>query len=158
MERIGASKSYFYSDEYLAGFRHQLSKYVHCGAIIDPIGEVTCAALFTSVSGIIQYHLSGTKVEFTKQAPMKLLLSNMRNWAQEHQMKYFHLGGGLGSGRDHLFEFKQRFGGETLMFRTVSVVHNEKAFKRESDIWHSRLQGSTVESNGFFPPYRASYA
>lgn len=157
MERIGAEKGYCYSDEYLAGFRHELSEYVHCGALIDSDGEVMCAGLFTSVSGILQYHLSGTKGEYTKQAPIKLVLSNMREWAQEHGIKHFHLGGGLGSGRDSLFEFKQRFGGEILTFRTVSVVHDEKAFRHECDNWCALADATSVDSNGFFPPYRAPH-
>ena len=46
MERIGAEKGYCYSDEYLAGFRHKLSEYVHCGALLDSAGEVMCAGLY----------------------------------------------------------------------------------------------------------------
>ena len=157
MERIGAEKGYCYSDEYLDRFRHKLSEYVHCGALLDSGGEVMCAGLFTSVSGILQYHLSGTKGEYTKQAPMKLVLSNMREWAKEHGIKHFHLGGGLGSGRDSLFEFKQRFGGELLTFQTVSVVHDEKAFRHECDNWCEQGQARSFDSNGFFPPYRAPY-
>jgi hypothetical protein len=157
MERVGATKSYYYSDEYLAGFRHKLSDYVHCGAVIDSSGVVMCAGLFTSVSGILQYHLSGTKKEYAKHAPMKLLLSSMRNWAQEHKIKHFHLGGGLGSVKDSLYEFKQQFGGETLTFRTVSVVHDEEAYMRECLNWCAHALVGSVESNGFFPPYRAPY-
>ena len=157
MERIGASKEYCFSDEYLAAFRQQLFRYVHCGAVVDPHGEVMCAALFTSVSGIVQYHLSGTKAEFIKQAPIKLVLSNMRKWAKENKMKHFHLGGGLGSGSDSLFEFKQRFGGEAMTFRTVSVVHNKQAFRRECENWCSHAQVESFESNGFFPPYRVPH-
>jgi hypothetical protein len=155
MERVGAMKSYYYSDEYLAGFRHDLSQYVHCGAVLDPAGEVMSAGLFTNVSGILQYHLGGTEEKFTKHSPLKLLFSSMRNWAQEHKMKHFHLGGGLGSAKDSLYEFKQQFGGDTLTFRTVSVVHDEKAFMRECDHWCELAQVKLVESNGFFPPYRA---
>ena len=157
MERVGAKKTYYYSDEYLARFRHELSDYVHCGAVLDSAGEVMCAGLFTSVSGILQYHLSGTKEKFSKQAPMKLLLSSMRNWAQEHKIKHFHLGGGLGSTRDSLYEFKQQFGGETLTFRTVSVVHHEEAFRFECEHWCAQVQIESVQPNGFFPPYRAPY-
>ena len=157
MERIGAEKGYCYSDEYFASFRHQLSGHVHCGALLDSTGEVMCAGLFTSVSGILQYHLSGTKGEYTKRAPMKLVLSNMRKWAQEHKMKHFHLGGGLGNGRNSLFDFKQRFGGEILTFRTVSVVHDEIAYRGECEYRFAQTQVGSVETNGFFPLYRVPH-
>ncbi len=158
MERIGARPAYFYSDDYLAAFRERLAGRVHCAAVEDADGEILCASLFTLVDGLLQYHLSGTRPEFVRRAPTKLLLAEMREWARERGIRRFHLGGGYGSGRDTLFEFKHRFGGEPLTFRTVSIVHDADKFGEECEDWKARSGAPLAGPEGFFPPYRAPVA
>ena len=153
MERIGASDHYLYSVKYLEELQARLDGNIYCCAVADSNGEVMCAALFTSVSGILQYHLSGTKLKFSKLAPTKLLLTKMREWAKENQIEHFHLGGGFGSGEDTLYNFKKRFGGDRLTFRTVSVIHDQEAFTRECEAYYKK--NSEPVNNDFFPPYRA---
>lgn len=154
MECIGARPAYFYSNEYLAAFREQLVGHVHCAAVEDAEGTILCASLFTLVDGLLQYHLSGTRPEHSRRAPTKLLLAEMREWARERGIQRFHLGGGYGSGRDTLFEFKQRFGGDALTFRTVSIVHDPDKFALECEAWKSRSGAELAGPMGFFPPYR----
>jgi GNAT superfamily N-acetyltransferase len=154
MQRIGARPAYFYSDEYLAAFRERLNGYVHCAAVEDADGEILCTSLFTLVDGLLQYHLSGTRQEFVRRAPTKMLLAEVREWARERGIRLFHLGGGYGSGRDTLFAFKQRFGGEALTFRTVSIVHDADKFQAECEAWQARSGAPLADPEGFFPPYR----
>lgn len=154
MERIGARPAYFYSDGYLAAFRDRLDGHVHCAAVESADGEVLCASLFTLVDGVLQYHLSGTRSEHSRRAPTKLLLAEMREWARARGVRRFHLGGGYGSGRDTLFEFKHRFGGDALTFRTVSIVHDANKFKAECEAWKARSGAELAGPEGFFPPYR----
>lgn len=155
MERIGASPSYFYSDEYLREFRSRLGPRVHCAAVFDCEHEPLCASLFTNVGGLLQYHLSGTRANAARQAPTKLLLAHMRQWARENGVRYFHLGGGYGGGEDTLFQFKRRFGGAPLPFRTVSIVHDQEKFDAECAVWRSKTDEPLAGPAGFFPPYRA---
>jgi hypothetical protein len=158
MQRIGARPAYFYSDDYLAAFRERLAGHVHCAAVEDADGEILCASLFTRVDGLLQYHLSGTRAEFIRRAPSKLLLAQMREWARERGIRRFHLGGGYGSGRDALFEFKHRFRGESLTFRTVSIVHDADKFRQECEAWKGRAHAPLAGPEGFFPPYRVPVA
>lgn len=155
MERIGASPAYFYSDEYLEAFRQTLSDHAVCGLVRDENGEVMCAALFSRVGNLIQYHLSGTVARFANRAPNKLLLAAMREWCRENEIKAFHLGGGFGSGSDTLFNFKRRFGGQLLPFCTVSAVHDAESFDRLCAEWQRRSASDLPGLKGFFPPYRA---
>lgn len=157
MERIGARPAYFYSDEYLAAFRDRLDGHVHCAAVESSDGEILCASLFTLVDGLLQYHLSGTRPEYFRRAPTKLLLAEMREWARAQGIRRFHLGGGYGSGRDTLFEFKHRFGGDALTFRTLSIVHDANKFKAECEAWKARSGVPLAGREGFFPPYRAPF-
>jgi hypothetical protein len=155
MQRINARSAYFYSDEYIAAFRRDLEGNVRCAAIEDDKGRVLCAALFTVIGNMLQYHLSGTSAIAADLAPTKLLLAEMREWARGQGIKHFHLGGGFGSGNDTLFEFKSRFGGSILPFRTVSIVHDPEKFKAECERWQSESMTSLPGPLGFFPPYRA---
>ena len=82
----------------------------------------------------------------------------MRQWAREQGIRRFHLGGGYGSGRDTLFEFKHRFGGEPLVFRTVSIVHDLQKFEAECRAWAAKSGAPLAGPEGFFPPYRAPIA
>ncbi len=158
MERIGAQSAYFYTDEYLAAFRERLDGHVHCAAIQDADGEIMCASIFTLVNGLLQYHLSGTRPQYFHQAPTKLLLAEIREWARNRGIRLFHLGGGYGSGRDKLFEFKHRFGGQELTFRTVSIIHDAKKFEAECEAWKARYRAQLAGPEGFFPPYRMPFA
>lgn len=155
MEKVGAAAAYFYDDDYIAAFRRDLVGYAHCGAVIDQDGAVMCAGLFTHVSGILQYHLSGTADGYSKRAPMKLLLAGMRDWARARNVRHFHLGGGLGARRDSLYKFKRQFGGNELPFRTVAVVHDGDAFHRETARWRDIAGPDAAVEGDFFPLYRA---
>ena len=155
MEKVGATSGYFYSDDYIARFRAGLGDHVHCAGVVSPEGEVMCAGLFTRVGGILQDHLSGTAENFARQAPMKLLLAEMRGWAVGQGIACFHLGGGLGGGRDSLYEFKQQFGGTQWPFRTVSVIHDNEAHAVECSWRSEQAGGMSLPDTGFFPLYRA---
>lgn len=155
MRKVAASSDYFYSDAYVECFQRDLIDHAHCAGIASPTGEIMCAGLFTRVGTILQYHLSGTAEGFARQAPMKLLLADMRRWAFEQGIVHFHLGGGLGAKRDSLYEFKQQFGGAEWPFRTVSVIHDAGAYATEC-AWRAEKAGGVVPPDtGFFPLYRS---
>lgn len=155
MERIGASPGYFYSDAYLQAFRQSLSDHALCAMVRDEAGQVKCAAIFTRVGELVQYHLSGTVDEHARLAPTKLLLAAMREWCRDNGIKAFHLGGGFGGGTDTLFNFKRRFGGKVYAFHTVSAVHDAPAFDRLCAQWLASSDRELPGPEGFFPPYRA---
>lgn len=156
MDKVGATSAYYYSDDYFADLRAGLGGAIHCAGVIDADGAMMCAGLFTHVGGVVQYHLSGTAEGFSRAAPMKLLLAEMRNWAVAQGAQAFHLGGGLGGTRDSLYAFKQQFGGEELAFRTVSVIHDAAAYEAECALVRAAAgQDAPPLAPGFFPLYRA---
>ena len=69
------------------------------------------------------------------------------HWAQHEGYARFHLGGGVGGGRDSLHGFKQRFdpGGECPM-AIGKAVHDPDAYRA--------LGGDPGDLAGFFPAYR----
>lgn len=156
MHKIGAAPSLCYSPDYFAKLRRALGEQLICAAVVDASGEPMCAALFSLVGDTMQYHLSGTVPKFARLAPVKLLLVEMRKLAIGKGVAWFHLGGGLGSGRDALHAFKQRFGGAEIPFATVSVLHDRAASEAEWE-WVCKQEGmgAIPPVASFFPPYRA---
>jgi lipid II:glycine glycyltransferase (peptidoglycan interpeptide bridge formation enzyme) len=120
--------------------------------------QIACAGIFTECCGILQYHLSGTKTEFLKQAPNKLMLDYVRFWAKERNNQVFHLGGGLGGAKDSLYHFKAGFSKERYPFLTMRLIMEQNKY---FDLVKLRAQDLKIDpevllQSKFFPAYRAS--
>lgn len=154
MQRLNAKSEYQYTPQYFDRLHEALGDKLQCAAVLDADGNVMCAALFTHVDLVVQYHLSATDERFVKLAPMKLVISEMRKWARERSVSYFHLGGGVGGRKDSLFYFKEKFGGQIRFFRTVSAIHNSEIYEKEFQIRASLNESINNRIDGFFPAYR----
>ena len=71
-------------------------------------GIPVSASIFLYNQHFMHYHLSGTLPEYRNLGAANLVLSEAAYWAAEHNIKKFHLGGGLGI-EDSLFSFKKHF-------------------------------------------------
>lgn len=156
MDRLQASKSYYFTHEYFNQIA-QLESQVHLG-IIEWQEQIICACLFTECCGIFQYHLGGTKTDFLHEAPSKLMFDYARFWAKERGNKFLHLGGGLGGAKDSLYHFKAGFSQQRHKFLTLRLVTNHEHY---NSLIHSRAKALNTRpeqliNSGFFPAYRAS--
>jgi len=97
----------------------------------------------------MQYHLAGTKEEYSKDTPMKLIIDEARLYGNQNRLKFLHLGGGLnGSDDDSLFRFKSGFSKKKSQFRTWEYIVNETIYKE-------LVSKNGVSNSTFFPLYRA---
>jgi hypothetical protein len=119
--------------------------------------EVVCAALITRGAGIANYFLGGTRVEYLKQAPAKLMFDQAFEWEQAAGSERFILGGGVGAGTDALFNFKLGFSKltcDSVSWREILDLPRYRALVNQT--------GTTVRDSGelspFFPPYRCEPA
>ena len=103
----------------------------------------------------LNYHLSGSDIEYRNLAPSNLLLYKAALWGCEKGMKTFHLGGGVGSGEDNLYKFKAAFNKiSDYQFSIGKQVFDQEKYdelvriRKESD---ERFD----EHSCFFPLYRA---
>lgn len=149
MERVGAEPFYHFDMEYFNALRDCLGGRFHLAAVVTPEGDVASAGLFPVTGEIMQYHLSGTREKYRKSAASKLAIAEMAQCGRELGARYFHLGGGLGSKRDGLFQFKAGFGGDILPYRTIRVVHNPEAYAMLNE-----AAGAEPDDDSFFPIYR----
>lgn len=156
MDRIGAKRYYYFDRAYFSSLLRMsgVEVWIFAARLNNEIGA---AGIFTLCNGVVQYHLSGTKTRFLKDAPMKLVLDEVRLWANDRGAKVFHLGGGLGGREDSLFSFKAGFSDRRHRFVLWRWVTNESAYrelcerKRE---WNQRHEVVPVEQQ-FFPEYRS---
>jgi len=103
----------------------------------------------------LNYHLSGSDLEYRNLAPSNLLLYKAALWGFERGYKTFHLGGGVGSGEDGLYKFKAAFNKNSdYQFSIGKQVFDQEKYdelvkiRRESD-------SGFDETSHFFPLYRA---
>lgn len=148
MERVNAKQYYFFSRSYIQEFICNPcfgSKLL----LAKKDDQIAAGAIFTITNNIMQYHLAGTKEEFVGDAPMKLILDEARHIGTSEDLRFLHLGGGVGgSDEDSLFRFKSGFSKERGTYRVWQMVINTEAFNELN-----RKFGVTEEVE-FFPPYR----
>ena len=157
MRRVGASEQYHFSQDYFSDLCAALGERLHL-CVVRIEGEVTCAALFTEVDGIVQYHLSGVHDSFVSCHPAKIMLDFARGWAKERGNHLLHLGGGLGGRRDSLFDFKAGFSELRFPFHTWRILVDPPAYALLVSDWRCRTQREPDGPGGFFPAYRKEAA
>lgn len=155
MNRVGANSSYYFDYEYFLNLS-KLGDRLHL-CIVEWEEHITCAGLFTECCGIVQFHLSGTRNKFLKQAPSKLMLDYVRFWAKERGNKVFHLGGGVGSTKDSLYEFKAGFSKQRHAFLMLRLITDEEKYRYLIELRAKSLnmQFEELVKLNFFPAYRS---
>jgi len=154
MRRLGASPFYFFPRAYFEQLRDCLGDRIHlCLVHLD--GDIACAGLVTEMDGLCQYHLSATADPHFQDHPSKLMLHRLRFWLKARGNRIYHIGGGLGALRDTLHLFKIGFSPLTAEFHTWRVVPDEAVYAKLTARWSALAGREPVDSESFFPQYRA---
>ena len=111
--------------------------------------QIVAASIMLAANGRMNYHLSGSLREYGSLAPTNLLLYEAAMWGYANGYKSFYLGGGVGSGKDGLFNFKRAFfkGELNRFYIGKRIVDQEK--------YDKLLAMRNTLSSAFFPLYRA---
>ncbi|MEJ6981349.1 GNAT family N-acetyltransferase [Pedobacter sp. P351] len=153
MDRIGASESYYFSEDY---FRNILESKEYQSKLLMAYNDDDLAVagmIITCINGIIQAHLLSTRTEFLHLSPAKLLVDEATIIGRELNMKYYHLGGGVGFKEDSLFNWKSGFSDLHLPYYTWRYIVNEP-------VYNSLLEKANIEKSAeidFFPLYRSGF-
>ncbi|MBD2563153.1 MULTISPECIES: GNAT family N-acetyltransferase [Nostoc] len=155
MKRVGANKYFYFDYKYFASLAN-LNENIHL-CILELNNQVACAGIFTECGEIIQYHLGGTKNEFLKHAPSKLMFDYVRFWAKERGNKFLHLGGGVGAAKDSLYNFKAGFSKQRYSFFTSRLITDEEKYVYLVELRAKSLktEPETLLKSNFFPAYRS---
>lgn len=151
MDRVKAKKYYYFSKNYFEkfvksnDFNTTILLVTH-----NETNEIIGGSMFITTNSIVQYHLSGTKNEYSKMNPTKLLIDEMRIIATQQGHSCFNLGGGLG-GRDDdsLFHFKSSFSKDFSQFYLWKWITNEEVYDELV-----MAKAENVKEN-YFPLYRS---
>lgn len=158
MHRVGASPHYLFGQTYFEKLVRVLGEKIHL-FVCKLEGQVISGGLFILCDGIVQYHLAGSKEEFLQLASMKLVIDRARIWATEQGAHTLHLGGGVSSQADTLFDFKAGFSKRRHMFCTWRWIVKEELYKQlcaEKAYWNEKNQLKPISD--YFPAYRAPTA
>ena len=108
MDKDNAEDYYYFKPEFYCSIHEDLKdNYEMFWAEYE--GKIIAMSIMIFANGRLNYHLSGSDIEYRNLAPSNLLLYKAALWGCEKGMKTFHLGGGVGSGEDNLYKFKIGF-------------------------------------------------
>lgn len=157
MNRVNATSSYYFTDDYFRGLVAALKDRINI-CVVEIDGLVVAASLITESSGIVQYHLGGTRTEFLPQSPTTMMFNTTIEWAKSRDNRYLNLGGGLGGGQDSLYHFKSGFSKVSKQFMTMKVIVDREAYDRLTYLRAKSLgiPMAEISNSAFFPAYRAS--
>ncbi|MFD1062560.1 GNAT family N-acetyltransferase [Winogradskyella litorisediminis] len=149
MNKVNAADNYFFDNEYFYKFLNNNcfnSKLL----LAKKDNIITAGAIFTITNNIMQYHLAGTRQDYARETPMKLILDEARLLANDLDLKHLHLGGGVGgSDEDSLFKFKSGFSKNTHMFKVWQYIANKEVYDKLVD------EKGADKENKYFPLYRS---
>jgi lipid II:glycine glycyltransferase (peptidoglycan interpeptide bridge formation enzyme) len=150
MKRVNAVEHYFFSREYFHRFlaAEDFTAFLLLAYRED---QLTAGAVFTVTNNIMQYHLAGTKEQYMKATPMKLVLDEARLLGTKMGLRFLHLGGGVGgSNDDSLYRFKSGFSDIYFTYKVWRVIVDDIKYKELVAI---NLRERKLNTN-YFPLYR----
>ena len=118
-------------------------------------GRPIAMSIMIFANGRLNYHLSGSDIEYRNLAPSNLLLYKAALWGYEQGCKTFHLGGGVGSGEDNLYKFKAAFNKNSdYQFSIGKEIFDQEKYDQLVAIRAQQDPDFNPESK-FFPLYRS---
>jgi len=148
MLRVGAEKHYFFPVKYYTDLFSDNGVEAKLFFVME--GDIAIAAgIFVFTGDIIQYHLSGTKGDYLQNSPIRLMIDYIRLLGTELGYKTFHLGGGVGSNKDALFNFKAGFSKIRHEFKVWKYIVDTEVYNQLSH------ELGIDEGERYFPLYRS---
>ena len=154
MDKDNAEPYYYFKPEFYKSIHEDLKdNYEMFWAEYD--GKIIAMSIMIFANGRLNYHLSGSDLQYRNLAPSNLLLYKAAMWGMEKGMKTFHLGGGVGSGEDNLYKFKIAFNRfSDCQFSIAKHIFDNEKYDELVAERASRDAGFDKESK-FFPLYRS---
>lgn len=154
MDKDNAEPYYYFKPEFYKSIHEDLKdNYEMFWAEYD--GKIIAMSIMIFANGRLNYHLSGSDLQYRNLAPSNLLLYKAAMWGMEKGMKTFHLGGGVGSKEDNLYKFKIAFNrfSDCQFSIAKHIFDNEKY----DELVAERASRDAVfdKESTFFPLYRS---
>jgi hypothetical protein len=151
MDRNHASKYYYFSFDYFERLTCHLPGSVHL-FVTSAGNKPSCAGLISEYQQQLQALFVMTNPNPEVKAPSRTLFDDVCDWGRERGATDFHLGGGVGGGKDSLFDFKAQFSDLHRDFYTCRLVIDPDKYASLVRIRNAVSQLDEAES--FFPAWR----
>ena len=154
MDKDNAEPYYYFKPEFYKSIHEDLKdNYEMCWAEYE--GKIIAMSIMIFANGRLNYHLSGSDLQYRNLAPSNLLLYKAAMWGMEKGMKTFHLGGGVGSGEDNLYKFKIAFNrfSDCQFSIAKHIFDNEKYDELVAE--RASCDAEFDKESKFFPLYRS---
>jgi hypothetical protein len=153
MDAQNADSYYYFGD----GFYYSILNYLKNNVMIfyaTHEKNIIAMSIILMCNGQMHYHLSASNWDYRNYAATNLLLYEAALWGSANGFRTFHLGGGLGSREDSLYNFKKAFSrSSNNAFATGQKIFNKKMYDMLVDIRKGAQDFD--EHSGFFPLYRS---
>jgi len=154
MDHDQAEDYYYFEKEFYESIHRDLFEHYEM-FYAEYKGEIIAMSIILFANHRMHYHLSGAKYEFRPLAPTNLLLYEAARWGCDQGFESFHLGGGLGSGEDGLYKFKQAFNRNSgILFSIGKQIILPEIYDELVEI-RKREDIQFDANSSFFPLYRA---
>lgn len=154
MDKDNAEPYYYFKPEFYKSIHEDLKdNYEMFWAEYD--GKIIAMSIMIFANGRLNYHLSGSDLQYRNLAPSNLLLYKAAMWGMEKGMKTFHLGGGVGSKEDNLYKFKIAFNrfSDCQFSIAKHIFDNEKYDELVAE--RASRDAEFDKESTFFPLYRS---
>lgn len=154
MDKDNAEPYYYFKPEFYKSIHEDLKdNYEMFWA--EYKGKIIAMSIMIFANGRLNYHLSGSDLQYRNLAPSNLLLYKAAMWGMEKGMKTFHLGGGVGSGEDNLYKFKIAFNrfSDCQFSIAKHIFDNEKYDELVAE--RASCDAEFDKESKFFPLYRS---
>ena len=154
MEKDHAEEYYYFEDAFYESIYHDLyDNYEMFYAVLN--GKIIAMSIILYANNQMHYHLSGSLLEYRNLAPTNLLLYKAALWGCEKGFKTFHLGGGVGSGEDNLYKFKEGFNRNSdYQFSIGKEIFDQDRYNELVAI-RAKEDANFDKNSMFFPLYRS---
>ena len=154
MDKDNAEAYYYFKPEFYKSIHEDLKdNYEMFWAEYE--GKIIAMSIMIFANGRLNYHLSGSDLQYRNLAPSNLLLYKAAMWGMEKGMNTFHLGGGVGSGEDNLYKFKIAFNrfSDCQFSIAKHIFDNEKYDELVAE--RASRDAEFDKESKFFPLYRS---
>lgn len=154
MHRLEADSFYFFDQEYYVKLCNALRNKFFLG-VVKKENEVISAAIFMHNSYYGQYHLAGSKREYSNLGANNFLLWNAALELKSLGVKLFHLGGGYNSHSDNsLYKFKKAFSNNEAEFYIGKWIFNQQKYDILKSEWEAKYPEKKDKYGNFLLFYR----
>ncbi|UII79917.1 GNAT family N-acetyltransferase [Flagellimonas sp. CMM7] len=150
MERVSAHERFIFGQEYFNMLINSENFDVKVLLVVsNETGDIAAGSLSLITNGIVQGELMGTKNEFLRMSPAKILYDEIRLIGNELNQNHLNYGGGAGGREGSVYMMKSGFTKEHIPLKVWKYVSDPTMYKKLTS------QMNEKRESDFFPLYRA---